>query len=158
MSPLLWATTIVSALLPAAMIVGAVLEPHPLDLVLVGSAVFVDALLVWIVLWWRPRAFVLDRDALHIVWPLRRRSIHRAAIARARVLDRRAMRAELGRPMRVGAGGFLGGFGRALTSRGTLELWVSREDWCLLVERKDGGRHLLLTPERPDDLVRALAA
>jgi hypothetical protein len=91
-----------------------------------------------------------------IVWPARRRHIAKHDISGARVLESRQFRSEFGWAARVGVGGLWGGFGWAWTSRrGLLDLYVSRTDGCVLVERRS-GRALLLTPERPEEFARAL--
>ena len=158
MSTLLWTTTAIAVVVPVVLLQLAVRLPAPLDLIFAALTLAIVALLTAVALFARPARFEIDRERqlLHLVWPLRRRTISLSAIKRARVLDRAAMRMALGRPMRVGAGGFLGGFGRALTARGTTELWVSREDWCVLIERADGGRDLIVTPAEPAEFVAAL--
>lgn len=91
-----------------------------------------------------------------IVWPARRRQIASRDISGVRVLESRQFRPEFGWAARVGVGGLWGGFGWAWTSRrGLLDLYVSRTDGCVLVERRS-GRSLVLTPERPEEFVRAL--
>jgi hypothetical protein len=109
---------------------------------------------IW--LYARPTRFEVGPDGLVIVWPGRRRRIDRRDISGARVLASGQFRPEFGWAARVGVGGLWGGFGWAWTSRrGLLDLYVSRTDGCVLVERRS-GRGLLLTPERPDEFVRAL--
>ena len=48
-----------------------------------------------------------------------------------------------------------GGFGLLWTRPKTFEMYVSRADGLVIVER-DNGRPLLLTPERPGEFVRAV--
>jgi hypothetical protein len=112
---------------------------------------------VWIWLWWRPTAFVIEPHALQIVWPLRRRAIPRADLAAVRLIDRAELRREVGKGLRVGAGGMWGGFGWLWTERrGALRMYVSRTDQFVWIERRS-GRPWLITPERPADFVRALS-
>jgi len=129
--------------------------PAPFRTILFGTVglMFTMYVVIWLVM--RPTAFVVAPDGLVIEWPVRRRLIEAAAITGARVIDANERRRELGRVVRVGAGGLGGGFGLARTSRGMLELWVSRTDWMVLVECR-GRRSLLLTPEDPEQFVRAL--
>jgi hypothetical protein len=69
-----------------------------------------------------------------------------------------ALRGELGFAARVGVGGLWGGFGWLWTSRrGLIDMYVSRGDGLLMVERL-AGRPLLITPEHPDEFSRALAS
>lgn len=158
MSALIWALTLPLLALPVVFAVGGLRAVGPgssLPLVLAG---FLVLLYVGVWRYARPRAFEVAGRGLAIVWPARRRLIPRSEIAGARVLVRERCRAELGWGGRIGVGGLWGGFGWAWTSkRGLVDLYVSRTDGLVLVERR-AGRPLLLTPERPDDFVRALRA
>lgn len=158
MSGLLWALTVPVLALPLLFAVLGAWAPAPAFPVLwtiAGLLVLLD-LGVWC--WARPSRFEVGADGLVIVWPARRRRIPRQDIAGARVLARGAFRREFGVAARIGVGGLWGGFGWAWTSRrGLLDLYVSRTDGCVLVERRS-GRPALLTPERPDEFVRALGA
>jgi PH (Pleckstrin Homology) domain-containing protein len=127
-------------------------SPVPIRPILLGTVVFMVAIYAFVWLWMRPKEIVVSPDGLELVWPVRRRTIPASAIVRARILDRAQLREELGRMMRIGAGGLWGGFGLARTSRGTLELWVSRVDWMVYVEC-EGRRGLLLTPDEPERFV-----
>ncbi|HTR52895.1 MAG TPA: PH domain-containing protein [Kofleriaceae bacterium] len=129
--------------------------PPPIGVMLYAVSAMVAATYAAIWLVARPTAFVVDGGALEIVWPVRRRRIEASAITGARVLDRAQLRAELGRLVRVGAGGLFGGFGRARTLRGTFELWVSRTDRIVWVECT-GRMPLLVTPDDPDAFVAEL--
>ena len=78
-----------------------------------------------------------------MIWPLRRRRIRRASITNVRHLDRKALRRETGRAMRVGAGGLWGAFGWLWTTRrGIVRMYVSK---------------IVITPEQPDVFVHALS-
>ncbi len=147
MSPLLLVMTLVLwAIPPVFMIV-----PYGRPLAIGMIAMYA---LVWLV--GRPTRFEISPDSLSIVWPLRRRVIPRADISGVRYLSRAALKEEVGYAMRFGVGGLWGGFGRAWTGKGTMELWISRQDWCVLVERRS-GMPLILTPERPEAFTHALA-
>ena len=78
---------------------------------LLGPTALLVAIYVWIWLWFRPTRFVVQARVLEIVWPVRRREIPRDDIATVRLLDKHQLRQEVGRAMRVGAGGLGGGFG-----------------------------------------------
>jgi hypothetical protein len=107
---------------------------------------------VWLGL--RPRFFQIDGTELRIEWPLYWRSFPRGEVASMRVVSAQELRGEVGWGARVGAGGLWGGFGFLWTSkRGLAELYVSRTDRFVWIERR-GGRPLLITPERPDEFVR----
>jgi hypothetical protein len=156
MSGLLWAMTVPLLALPVVFAVAALTALAPASRLLGTLAALVALLYVGVWLYARPTRFEVGSDGLVIVWPARRRRIARSDIARARLLGRGEFKPELGWAARVGVGGLWGGFGWAWTSRrGLLDLYVSRTDGCVLVERRS-GRALLLTPERPDEFVRAL--
>lgn len=124
-----------------------------------GGQAVVAALVVLVYasvgLLFRPRRFEVDRDVLRIVWPLRARTIPRAAVREARLVDGAAFRREHGNGARIGAGGLWGAFGLLWTRRGTYSMWISRTDRFVVV-RLDGARPLLLTPERPEEMVGEL--
>lgn len=130
--------------------------PEPVATIMAGAGVFIVVLFTGIGLWMRPTRFEVDETTLEIVWPLRRRSIPRATITGVRRLTAAEFRSEYGYGMRFGAGGLWGGFGLLKTVRETFELWVSRTDAFVLVERAKGSRSLLITPERPEDFIAAL--
>ena len=140
--------------LPALLAVG--LAQTPLPLLAIAVPGFVALLYLSVSLWWRPTRFDLDDSGLVIRWPARRQQIPWREIRAARALDRRALRRELGIAARIGAGGLWGGFGWLWSSRrGLLDLYVSRTDRILLIERQP-GRALLITPERPEEFSRAV--
>jgi hypothetical protein len=155
MDGLLRALTWICLGIPIALGLAGWQTPMPLRAVLLGATAAVVAIYAFIWLWMRPISFVVEPDALTIVWPLRRRRIEAAAVTAARILDRHQLRRELGRILRIGAGGLGGGFGLARTSRGLVELWVSRTDWMVFVECA-GRRSLLVTPDDPEGFVREL--
>jgi Bacterial PH domain len=158
MSGLIWALTVPLLALPLLFAVLGAQAPGPAGPALwaiVGLLVLLY-LVVW--LWARPSRFEVLPEGLVIVWPARRRRIPRADIAGARVLVAGQFRREFGLGARVGVGGLWGGFGWVWTSRrGLLDLYVSRTDGCVLVERRS-GRALLITPERPEEFIRTLGA
>ena len=123
---------------------------------LLGPAVFLGALYVWIWLWFRPTRFVVQPRVLEIVWPARRREIPREDMVAVRLLDKHELRREVGWAMRGGAGGLWGGFGWLWTQkRGIVRMYISRTDGLVWIERRD-DRPWLITPERPEAFVRAL--
>jgi hypothetical protein len=92
-----------------------------------------------------------------VIWPLKCRHIHRESIVSARAIDRQELKREIGWGMRVGAGGIWGGFGWLWTKRrGVVQMYISRTDSFVWIERT-GGRPWLLTPEEPEEFVRALS-
>lgn len=141
--------------IPAILAASALAAPEPVRTLLLAVAGLVVALYVFVWLWLRPTAFVIGPDTLDIEWPIRRRSIPRSAITSARVLDRPQLAAELGRIVRIGAGGLWGGFGLASTSKGMHELWVSRIDRIVVIGC-EGRRPLLVTPEDADGFAAEL--
>jgi hypothetical protein len=59
--------------------------------------------------------------------------------------------------VRVGAGGIWGGFGWLWTKRqGLVQMYISRTEGFVWIERA-GARPWLLTPEQPEEFVRALS-
>jgi len=123
---------------------------------LLGPAVFLGALYVWIWLWFRPTRFIVHPRVLEIVWPVRRRTIPREDVVAVRLLDKHELRREVGWAMRGGAGGLWGGFGWLWTQkRGIVRMYISRTDGLVWIERRD-DRPWLITPERPEAFVRAL--
>lgn len=149
MSAAIWVLTLVCLAIPPALAVAAVRAPRPVHGILIGVALVTLGLYALIGLAFRPTSFVIEPDALVLNWPLRTRRIERSCIVRARVCSFAELRAELGYVLRVGAGGLWGGFGRAKTARGMLELWVSRTDRIVYVECT-GRRSLLITPAEPE--------
>jgi hypothetical protein len=120
-------------------------------------ALFVIAIYAWIWLRFRPTRFVARPFVLDVIWPLERRELNRHAITEVRLIDRRELRARVGWGMRVGAGGLWGGFGWLWTQRrGIVQMYISRMDGFVLIERVD-GRPWLITPERPAEFVSALS-
>lgn len=148
-------------LLTAALLV---LPPLFLAIALLGNALLLlptallVAIYVWIALWFRPTQFVVGPRELEIVWPLRRWVIARGDIVAVRLMDKHRLRDEVGRAMRVGAGGLAGGFGWLWTEkRGVVRMYVSRTDGFVWIECRS-ARPWLITPERPDAFVRALSS
>lgn len=126
--------------------------------ILATPGLLVIALYMWIWLRFRPTEFVVGPHALEILWPLKRHVILHSDIASARVVDRHELRDLIGWGMRVGAGGLWGAFGWLWTSRrGIVQMYISRTNDFVWIERK-GNRPWLITPERPQDFVQALAA
>ena len=120
-----------------------VLPPLFLAIALLGNRMLLvptallTAIYVWIALWFRPTRFVVGPGAVEIVWPLRRRAIPRDDIAAVRLLDKHALQREVGRSMRVGAGGLGGGFGWLWTQkRGVVRMYISRTDGLVWIERR----------------------
>jgi hypothetical protein len=152
MSPPILLLTVMLLLLPPAFLVAAAVW-NPL---LVVPALFLLAIYLLIWLRNRPTTFVVHPRALEITWPLRRREIPRDDIAAVRVIDPDTLRREVGRSLRVGAGGLFGGFGYLwTTNRGLVCMYVSRTDGFVWIERKS-DRPWLITPDRPDTFVQAL--
>ena len=148
LTTMLWAVPIVlfagqyMAQLPALAPVGCVL------VAIYGS--------VWF--WWRPTRFEVSPEGLTIVFPLRRKRTAWQEIGQAERVDAAELKRRYGRLLRVGAGGLWGGFGWLWGPGGTwLEFYISRMDGYVLIERPD-GRPLLITPERPEELVQFLTS
>lgn len=154
MSGMILGLTVATLALPL-LFAGAALYPAARGLWwLVGFLVVVYAS-VW--LWWRPQRFELSETQLRLCFPLRRIVVHRGDLETADLLDGNAFRARLGFAVRIGAGGLWGGFGWLWTRRlGMVEFYISRTEDLVLIARRQ-GRPLLLSPDRPHELLRALA-
>jgi hypothetical protein len=125
---------------------------------LVAPAFFVAAVYAWVWMRFRPTRFVVTSDEVEIVWPLKRRVLRRSEITGVRAMDGAELRKEIGWGMRVGAGGLWGGFGWLWTGRrGIAQMYVSRTSDFVWIER-GRERPWLITPERPEEFVRALAS
>jgi len=152
MSPLILALTLVMLALPTALLVIALLDTG----ILLLPALMIVATHAWIWLRFRPSRFVVNQYELEVIWPLKSRRLPRAEITQVRIVDRWALKKEVGWAMRIGAGGLWGGFGWLWTKRrGIVQMYVSRTDGLVWIERT-GGRPWLLTPENPEYFVDAL--
>lgn len=153
MSGLIRLLTSALFLLPFGLLAGAFLA----DAALAIPAALLLAGYLWVWLRFRPLRFEVHPAAIDVVWPLKRRRIARDGITEARRVDAAALRGEVGRCARVGAGGLWGGFGWLWTQRrGIVQMYVSRTDEFVWIDR-GGERAWLITPERPDEFVRLLA-
>jgi hypothetical protein len=145
--------TLVVAALPAAFLIGAMMGARVLWI----PALLLLLTYAWVWTRFRPTAFVVHARALEVIWPLKRRSVKREEITAVRLVGREELRRQVGWGMRVGAGGLWGGFGWLWTSRrGIVQMYVSRLDRFVWIER-GGERPWLITPERPEAFVSALA-
>ena len=111
-------------------------------------ALLLLAIDAWIWLRFRPSRFTVAENGLTVTWPLKRRLVPRESIVSARVIDRQELKREIGWGIRVGAGGIWGGFGWLWTTRrGVVQMYISRTDVFVWIERA-GGRPWLLTQRR----------
>ena len=153
MSPLILTMTLVLLALPLAFFAGAQFAGRLLSV----PALLLLVLYAWVWLRFRPSRFVVQPQALEVVWPLKRRVLFRKDISAVRLIDKQELQTEIGWGMRVGAGGLWGGFGWLWTKRrGIVQMYISRTDGFVWIECA-GGRPWLITPEQPDALVQALA-
>ena len=143
MSPLILALTVVLLAIPVLLVW--------VELIIVGLALAI--LYLWVWLWMRPRHFAVNEDALVIAWPLRSRRIENGELRSVRIVSAKEFRRTYGFAMRIGVGGLWGGFGLLWTRTQSFDMYVSRTDGLVIIER-DGGRSLLITPERPEEFVR----
>jgi hypothetical protein len=153
MSPLiLWLTGFL-CLVPAGLAAAALATgSRVLWIPALGTALLYAG--VWLAC--RPSRFVVSEQGLDLVFPVWTRSIAAGDLTGVRLVSAEAFRAEFGRALRIGVGGLWGGFGWLWTSqRGFVEFYVSRTDGLVFAERRS-GRPLLLTPEQPAAMVRAL--
>lgn len=156
MSPLMLGFTVALWLLAAIAGVVALVTRQG-----VAVAVFGILLVIYGSVWFgcRPSHFVITENSLDIVFPVwRRPSIPLTDITTARRLSDAQFRKEFGWAIRIGAGGLWGGFGWLQTAhRGLIEFYISRADEFVLIERAQ-GRNLLITPDRPTEVIELLTA
>lgn len=153
MSPIVLVVTFVLLALPVVFMIAAWCGAR----IFILPATLATVIYLWIWLRFRPSAFVVRDRCLGITWPLKHHEIPRESIASVRLLDRDALREEIGWGVRIGAGGFGGGFGWLWTQRhGIVQMYVSRTDRFVWIER-DHDRPWLVTPEQPEVFVRTLA-
>jgi hypothetical protein len=156
MSGLIRALTAALLAIPALFVAAGLATAAPL-LVTVG----VVTALVYLAIWFagRPTAFEVSADGLRIRFPWRNRAVPARAIGGVRLISGTAFREEFGFAVRIGVGGLWGGFGWLWTSqRGLVELYVSRLDGFVLIDRRRGETPLLVTPAEPEEFVEALSA
>ena len=152
MSPLMLTPTLLFLAAPPALLVSALFARNQLWV----AALLLFAIDAWVWLRFRPSRFTVQGNGLEVIWPLKCRHIPRESILSVRVIDRQELKREIGWGMRIGAGGIWGGFGWLWTKRrGVVQMYVSRTDGFVWIERA-GGRPWLLTPEEPEEFVRAL--
>lgn len=122
--------------------------------VVIASFVALSAL-IWLYL--RPSKYEVDAAGVTIHWYLRRIVVPRADITNVSTIDREVLRRDFGWSARVGVGGLFGTFGLLWTSkRGWLTAYATTTQGWVLIERR-GERPILISPDRPDDFVRALS-
>lgn len=152
MSRLILVLTIGLLALPVAFLAAAVLQSA-----FVAPALVLVAVYAWVWLRFRPTGFVVHPETLEVVWPLKRRLLRRSEISAIHLLEGSQLPSKTGWCVRVGAGGLWGAFGWLWTRRlGIVQMYVSRTDRFVWIERAD-ARPWLITPERPEAFVRALA-
>ena len=152
MSPFIRGLTLFLLALPAAFVGSALIGPS----VLFWPGIVLTALYGWVWLRFRPTRFVVGSEAIEVHWPLKQRRIARSSIQSARRVNNAELREMVGAGMRVGVGGLWGGFGWLWTThRGIAQMYVSRTDGYVWIERGK-ERPWLITPQDPDEFMRAL--
>lgn len=152
MCSLILSLTVFLLAIPVGLLVAALVVSAAFAL----PAVFMIGIYAWIWLRLRPSRFVVTDDALEVHWPLKRVDIPIHEITDVSYIDRKQLNEEIGWGVRVGAGGIWGGFGWLWTQRrGIVQMYITRIDTYVWIER-GSRRPWLITPERPDEFVRAL--
>jgi hypothetical protein len=153
MSASILTLTLVLFGLPVGFLIGAQLGEQALFV----PAVALIVIYAWVWLRLRPSRFTVQRGGLEVIWPLRRRKIAGEEISSVRIVDRRALKKEIGWGIRIGAGGLWGGFGWLWTKRrGLVQMYISRTDRFVWIECAR-GRPWLITPENSAAFVSALS-
>ena len=153
MSPMIRGLTRILLAIPLAFFAAALVGTSRL----VGPAVLVVTIYFWVWLRFRPTMFVVRQDVLEVIWPLKRCQIARVNITGVRTIDNKELRCDVGRGVRVGAGGLWGGFGWLWTQRRVIvQMYVSRTHDFVWIECAN-GRPWLITPEHPEAFVRVLS-
>lgn len=156
MSPLIRGLTLMLLMLPPLFLGIGLFGGGPAAGVMLVVGCLLVVLFIVIYAYSRPSRFEITPDAVAIVWPIRRATLRRADIVRARDLDLAAFRSEYGVTVRIGAGGLFGTFGWLYSrSAGLLDVYVSTLGPWVVIERKS-GRPLIISPERPEAFVAEL--
>ena len=125
--------------------------------ILAVPAAFLALIYLWVWLRFRPSRFVVHPHEIEVIWPLKRRRIARSQVQDVRRIDAAELRNLAGWFARIGVGGLWGAFGWLWTQkRGIVQTYISRTNEFVWLERGPTERPWLITPERPDEFVRAL--
>jgi hypothetical protein len=152
MSASIAALTLVLWLIPVGIAALGFMRYPPL----LGLALFFVAIYATVWFWFRPQRFVITPTELIVEWPWRTEHLARRSILRVESLTPVALKAHIGRGVRIGAGGLWGGFGLLKTTReGTLRFYISRLDGYVWIGR-GSERAWLITPEHPEAFVAAM--
>ena len=154
MSGLFMSLTVFLWCLPLLFFAG---QPWGLGPILVPTGCFVVLIYASVWLWYRPSRFEVTPEGLTAVFPLRRRTTPLTAVGKAERIDPKELKRRYGQLYRVGAGGLWGGFGLLWRPGTKVEFYSSRMDGWVLIQRQ-GRPPLLITPERPDELVALLSS
>lgn len=110
---------------------------------------------IWLYL--RPSSYEVDEGGVTIRWHLRRLVVPRSQISSVSTIDREVLRRDFGWSARVGVGGVFGTFGLLWTSkRGWMSAYATTTASWVLIERRN-ERPILISPELPDEFVRAVS-
>ena len=150
---------VLTALLMGLPVLFAILmltSPWPLPLLFGGVGAIVGLLYTWIWFYWRPSQFRLDTAHLHIEFPRRQLVVELSEVAAVQVYDaHQDFVNDWGPGVRIGAGGLWGAFGWLKTSKGLLQMYITRNEQLVVIEFT-GRKPLLITPDQAQDFVYAL--
>lgn len=137
---------------PLMLGLGATAPASGASMLFLGASLLALSAEVWLL--HRPRGFTVRQGELSLDYPLRTKRIALAGLVAAEALAAADLRARLGWALRVGVGGLFGGFGWLYTSKGWVELDISRSDGLVLLTFAQ-RMPLLVTP---DDVPAFVAA
>mmetsp|Transcript_13584 Transcript_13584/g.29898 ORF Transcript_13584/g.29898 Transcript_13584/m.29898 type:complete len:177 (-) Transcript_13584:201-731(-) len=147
MSPAIRALTALVTAIPVFTFILALTRKEPLPLIGLSSSIVAVYVLSWVYI--RPSGLMLTTETLALKFPGRKLQIPITDIREVRLLSAQQAKDELGIAVRIGLGGLWGVFGWLWTSRrGTLDVYITRLDDYMLIERRVGRPMLLTVSDR----------
>ncbi|MEW5738849.1 MAG: hypothetical protein AB1938_07970, partial [Myxococcota bacterium] len=133
MNGLIWGLTALFIVLPFVFLVGGLGGPGFGRRFLFGPGALLAFLIVEVWLVHRPTRFTVEPGALVLVYPVRAKRIPLEGLTGAEEVSAKDLRARFGGAVGGGVGGLFGGFGWLYTSKGWVEMDISRTDGLVLL-------------------------